>query len=238
MRLIFSLFLFVSAVLGQTSAGSITGTVSDPQQAPVAGVKVTAVNIATNVAEIVTTSSAGVYNLPSVEPGQYQITAEIAGFKKLSRGPVTVETTRVSTVDLKLEVGNVASEITVSANAPLVDDASSTVQYGIEQKVLDQLPLPNQAALGVLMTIPGVTGDPSTDEGQYHTGLITPGTGVSISGGRPGATQYQADGMTNTAIFRAASRFPSAATRCRRSQCRSTPITRSMDALAEESSTW
>src|ERR1019366_7273557 len=155
----------------------------------------------TNVIQTALASSAGVYNLPSVEPGQYRIAAETHGFKKSVRGPVTVETSRVSTVDFQLEIGDVASEISVTADAPLVEDSNSTVQYGIEQKVLDQLPLPNQAALGVLMTIPGVTGDPSTDQGAYHTGLITPGTGVSVSGGRPGATQYQADGMSNTAIF-------------------------------------
>ncbi len=164
MKAIFAIILFATAVFGQTSAGSITGTVTDPQRAAVPSAKVIAKNIATNVAQTAVSSSAGVYNMPSIEPGQYQITVECNGFKKLTRGPVTVETTRVSTVDLQLEVGNVASEVTIGANAEIVDDASSTVQYGIEQKVLDQLPLASSAALGVLLTIPGVTGDPGTDE--------------------------------------------------------------------------
>ena len=201
MKLVSLLLVFSGCAMAQTSAGSVTGSVTDAQQAMIAGAKVTVVNLATNVAQVATSGSAGIYSLPVLEPGSYRLTAEAAGFKKLLREPVVVEAGRAITLDLQLEVGNAASEITVSAAAPLVEDASSTVQYGIEQKVLDELPLPNQNALGVLLTVPGVTGDPGTDEGAYHTGIINPGTGVSISGGRPGATQFQADGVSNNASF-------------------------------------
>jgi hypothetical protein len=201
MKTILAILLFAAPVLAQTSAGSITGTVADSHGAMVPKVRIAATNVATNVTQTVVSSSTGNFNFPSVEPGQYRVTAEIEGFKRTALGPVTVETARPTTVDFKLEVGDVATQVSVSGEAPQVQDSSSTVQYGIQQQVLDTLPLPNQAALGVLLTIPGVTGDPGSDEGAYHTGLITPGTGVSVSGGRPGATQFQADGMTNTAIF-------------------------------------
>ena len=69
----------------QTNAGTITGTIFDPSQAVVDGVKVTVHNLATNVAQTATSNSAGVYSLPALEPGTYRITLEKAGFQRQGR---------------------------------------------------------------------------------------------------------------------------------------------------------
>jgi hypothetical protein len=194
-------FLVAAAAAAQTNTGSITGTVFDAQQAVVAGVRVTATHLATNVSQTAATSSAGAYRLAALTPGNYRVTAELDGFKKLVREPVRVETSSVATLDLALEVGSTATEVLVRADAPLIQESSSTIQYSINQKQLDELPLANQSALQILSTLPGVLGEPGSEQASVTTGFVTPGGGLSVSGGRMGSTQYQADGVSNNAMF-------------------------------------
>ena len=87
----FSLLLATHA-FAQTNAGQITGTVTDPHQAAVAGARITAINLATNVQQTTVSSEAGLYSLPALEPGTYRLSADLAGFNRLNREPITVET--------------------------------------------------------------------------------------------------------------------------------------------------
>ncbi len=200
-RAVCLLVISSSAALCQTNTGSITGTVFDPAQAVIAGAKLTATHIATNRSQAAATSSAGAYTLPALVPGAYRISVEMEGFKKLVREPVTVETSGVTTLDLTLEVGSTATEVLVRAEAPLIQQSSSTIQYSINQKQLDELPLANQSALQIMSTLPGVVGEPGSEQASVTTGFVTPGGGMSVSGGRMGSTQYQADGVSNNAMF-------------------------------------
>src|SRR3981189_2605735 len=136
-RLAFLLLAFSSAVFAQSNTGTITGTVLDQSQAVMNGVKITATNLGTNVAQTATTNADGVYSIPALEPGAYRLTLEKAGFKKLIREPTTVEGSGTVQLDFNLTVGNAASEIVVNADAPLVQNASSTIQYGVDLKQID-----------------------------------------------------------------------------------------------------
>lgn len=202
MKQVFIACLCLAAKLSaQTNAGSIAGTVVDPLQAIMAGVKITTVNLATNISQTTITSSAGLYTVPALEPGTYRLTAEFAGFKRLVREPVTVAAQHVVTVDLEMQVGDTSAEVTVTTEAPLVQQANATIQQGINQKAIDELPLADQNVLSVLSTVPGVVGEPGTEQPSVYTGYVAPGAGVSVAGGRPGSTQYQADGVTNNSSF-------------------------------------
>jgi hypothetical protein len=186
---------------GQTNSGKITGTVTDQQNAVLQGVKVTATNVATNISETAVSSNAGVYALPALEPGVYRITAEMTGFQKLNREGIGVETSGELTLDLQLTVGDAKTEVTVLAEAPLVQQSNSTVQYEVNGKQIDELPLQNQSALQVLSLVPGVLGSAGGEQASITTGYVTPGGGISVSGGRMGATMYQADGVNNNSLF-------------------------------------
>src|SRR5450759_4926726 len=131
-----SLMLVLTSVpsFGQTNSGKIIGTVTDQQNAVLQGVKVRATNVDTNISETAVSSHAGVYALPALEPGAYRITAEIAGFQKLNREGIRVETSGEVTLDLQLTVGDTKTEVTVLAEAPLVQQSNSTVQYEVNGK--------------------------------------------------------------------------------------------------------
>ncbi len=202
MRAITVLFpVFALSAMAQTNAGHITGTVTDQQNAVLQGVRITATNLSTNVQQTATSSNAGVFSLPALEPGAYRLTGELQGFKKLNREPITVETSGDMTVDLQLSVGDSKTEITIMADAPLVQTSNATVQYGVNRKELDELPLPNQSALQVLTLVPGVLGSGGGEQVSTSTGYVTPGGGISVGGGRMGATAYQADGVNNNSLF-------------------------------------
>src|SRR5262245_60364673 len=85
--LLISLFVAVTS-FAQQERGSITGIVSDPSGAPVAGAKVIAVNIATGVATKSVSNSTGAYVLPYLISGTYSIAAEHDGFEKLVRSGI------------------------------------------------------------------------------------------------------------------------------------------------------
>ncbi len=83
---ILSALVTAPAMLAQTNAGTITGTVYDQSKAVIDHVQVTATHLATNVVQSATTNKDGVYSLPALEPGTYRLVLEKTGFKKLSAG--------------------------------------------------------------------------------------------------------------------------------------------------------
>lgn len=200
-RSLATVFLAAMLICAQTNTGSIRGAINDPQQAAIPGVKVTATNTGTGASQSAVTSSAGIYTIPALPPGEYRLTAEMSGFKKLSRDGIRVETSGSVSLNLEMEVGSTATEITVTVDTPLVQQASSTVQYTINQKQLAELPLTDSSALNVLSLLPGVVGDPGSEQASVTTGLVTPGGGMSVSGGRMGSTNYQADGVSNNSMY-------------------------------------
>src|SRR5262245_21322965 len=96
--------LVVLAVLahGQTSTGSLTGIVEDQQQSVVPEASVIITNIQTGRVVSVQTSDAGVYSVASLQPGEYNVTVEKAGFQKERINSVFIETATTKTLNVQL----------------------------------------------------------------------------------------------------------------------------------------
>jgi hypothetical protein len=196
-----STLLAVSSLLAQSNAGQITGTVFDPTKAVIDGVTISAANIATNVTQIAITNKYGVYSLPALGPGAYRVTLEKTGFEKLVREPITVVSGSTVALDFDLTVGSTASEVTISADAPVIQTGTATIQYGVDLKQIDELPVPNQSALQVLSLLPGVQGTVGGEQTAITVNQTIPGAGLSISGSAAGTVQFQADGVSNTSFY-------------------------------------
>ena len=150
MRVLVIGFVLLAAgapVWAQTAQARITGRVLDPAGAVIPGVEVTATNVDTGVPTRVRSNEAGIYVLPFLQPGQYNLSATAAGFKKYERQGIVLETAEVVEIDLKLEVGNVTDVVEVRAEAPLLESASSTVGQFIEGKTVAEMPLAGRRAL-------------------------------------------------------------------------------------------
>src|SRR5215471_14236128 len=97
----------------QDTRGMISGTITDPQGANVAGAAVTVTNVETNVASSLVTNGSGYYEAPLLPAGEYRLTVEAPGFKKLVRPNLILAMSQQLKVDLQIEVGAVNESVTV-----------------------------------------------------------------------------------------------------------------------------
>src|ERR671913_1295268 len=119
------LTLAAAAAHAQGTASRVTGVVTDPSGAVVPGATVTLRNDATKVSFSTETTSTGQYSFESVQVGVYTVEVERQGFKKFSSPGNQVNVNQPATVDVRLEVGDVADVVTVQAAAELVQTSSS-----------------------------------------------------------------------------------------------------------------
>src|SRR5579863_5027489 len=158
-----SLFVLSPAHLQAQALSSITGTVTDSTGAVVPGAKVTATNVATNVANHSTSNSAGTYTIPDLNPGTYTVQAELTGFQASIHNGVGVEVGKASTVDVILQAGNVSQTIEVQENAITLNTTQPELGTTIENAVVQALPVELSGGRGrqidaFVFLAPGVTG--------------------------------------------------------------------------------
>src|SRR5688572_6026303 len=109
----------------QTITGAFTGTLTDPSGAVLPNAKITATNTATNVSFDGVTNTSGVYNLLFLPVGEYNLSAELTGFKKAQLGPFRLEVNQIARIDVKMEVGDTTQSVNVDAAAPVLQTEST-----------------------------------------------------------------------------------------------------------------
>jgi Carboxypeptidase regulatory-like domain len=160
---------FTPLLRGQVVSGSITGNVTDPTGAAVAGANVQATNSDTGVQLAAKSNASGYFNLSNLIAGTYKVLVSAPGFKELSREGIVVDIGSVIRLDSRLEVGNVQQMVSVTGEAPLLQTDKVELGITIDSKQLVDLPSEgrNPTALatiqaGILMS-PGNTGVPSAE---------------------------------------------------------------------------
>jgi len=138
------------------SAGSISGRVVDPSEAVVPGVSVVISNVETGVRQTTTTNSDGFYSLPALPPGQYQIEAHQSGFRPILRSGIVLATGKALEIDLKLELGEQSTAVTVTESGLHVDTADTTMGETISRTKLASVPLNGRSYTDLLALQPGV----------------------------------------------------------------------------------
>src|ERR1051326_2049933 len=155
------LILFIAtSAFAQTTNASLSGTVSDPMGARVPSVQISAKNVQTGVTLTNVTNEAGVYVFPSVQPGTYQLTAELPGFKTYVLNGIIVDVSARLTINVSLEIA--AAQETVEVTAPsdtLLAAGTASVGSVINGRQIQELPLPNRDTLGLVLTQAGLVGD-------------------------------------------------------------------------------
>jgi hypothetical protein len=183
-----------SAVFGQTYTATVTGTVVDAGGAAVPKVKVVAVNQATKLENMAETSDAGVYRIPFLPIGSYLVTAELTGFKKVTSSVIQLEVNQTARVDLKLELGAVTDEVTVTGSAPVLQTENPTVGTVISANTTVGLPLNGRNFQQLTLLIPGtITPNPSGFTGPGLQG----GQGRPfVNGNREQGNAFLLDGIS------------------------------------------
>ncbi len=208
-----SRFLFLAAVVAALlpaplfaqATGQINGIVTDTSGAVLPGVTVEATNTATGAVRSAVTGADGLYTLPLIQPGVYDVRATLSGFRVGLQEGVRVTVSETARAAFQLEVGQVTETVTVTAVATLVETANATHGIVIDQQKVVDLPLNgrNFTQLGTL--IPGVVAPPSGLGGQ--AGDATPGGfgnvtgGFNVNGMRNQSNNFLMDGATNNDTF-------------------------------------
>lgn len=134
--------LSAPAVWAQTAGdGSLQGTVTDASGAVVVGATVTATNVATNVANVRTSSSAGFFSISPLPPGTYNVTVAASGFEKLVQQNVVVDALQIRSFNPVLNVGQASQTVTVTAAPPVLDTADATIGLTMENQTYTNLPI-------------------------------------------------------------------------------------------------
>lgn len=165
-RATFLLLVVLSAALpasAQQGIAEIRGRITDPSGAALPGVLVMVRNQASGIFRQGVSTPEGTYFLAGVVPGLYEVTAELSGFRKYSRKDIRLEVGKTANVEIRLEVGGVAEELTVSADAPIVDVTSKEVGGSLTAADLVSLPSINRNFVGFIGLLPGIVPSISTE---------------------------------------------------------------------------
>src|SRR5277367_4670614 len=140
---------------GQSTYGTVDGTVTDPSGAAVAGANVTLTNVGTQEKHTQTTGSEGSYQFVNVIPGVYRLDVEKAGFKHFGRTNVVAEVQQETHVDAAMTVGQVSEVVEVTAETPLLQAETSSLGTVVEQRKANELPLNGRNIFNLITISPG-----------------------------------------------------------------------------------
>jgi hypothetical protein len=182
----------------QAVTGTILGIVKDSSGALVPGATVTLLNTRTGFSRSVVTDSHGEYTAPSVPTGAYNVTAEITGFKKVTKANVLVGVDQKVRIDVALELGAMEEVVEIQAETPLLQSSSSDLGQTVVEEQIKTLPLNGRNFVSLTRTIPGI--------GRGNVGANIDGAGslawrasasFSAQGQRTRDNNYMLDGVDN-----------------------------------------
>ena len=151
--------LLAAAPARAQSTATLQGIVTDAQAAVMPGVSITVHNTATNQDRNVVTDAAGAYVAAALAPGHYEITSHIDGFqdqkRELDLGPA-----QTVALNLKLSVGALAENVTVTGASPLIDTATVSVGQVMAEKAVQEIPLNGRHFVDLGPLMPGGSTSP------------------------------------------------------------------------------
>ncbi len=147
---------FWSVALGQTTFGSITGSVLDSSGAAIPQARVSLTNLGTKETRTQPTGNDGLYQFVNLIPGEYRIEVDKEGFRHLTRGPVVVEVGKSVRIDLAMQLGQVTQTVEVTAQTPLLQSTTSDLGQVIATRQVNELPLNGRNPMNLVALAPSV----------------------------------------------------------------------------------
>src|SRR6266403_4672425 len=190
-RSVFLCFFVTLSLHAQTAGtGAIVGTVTDSSGAVIPGATVEAVNASTGQTRMVTTGADGSYRFALLPPGSYNVKFSANGFKTVEVPKVAVNVTETPTLDQKLELGAQAEQITVEANAELIQTTNATLGGTVAGSTVTDLPLTSRNYTNIMAMASGVAAG-VTNASQ----LGTAGMDLNVNGAPTSSNNISIDGQ-------------------------------------------
>ncbi|MBV9268803.1 MAG: TonB-dependent receptor, partial [Acidobacteriaceae bacterium] len=199
------------AAFGQNAQGTILGHVTDPSGAPVTAAEVALTNIDRNVSQVTHTSDVGDYVFVDVQPGNYTLKLTAAGFKTAQATGLKLGVDQTLRQNFDLAIGTLNEQVSVQADAQMVQTDNTTVGTTFNQELISELPISGRDISNLLRVQAGASimgGGPAWAWTMH--GLNTDYLETSINGARPESISYLIDGITNNdQFFASPSNLPS-----------------------------
>lgn len=199
--------LLALPIHAQEVRATLSGIVSDPTGAPVAGASATLTSVERNTTTATQTNELGNYVFSFVNPGSYTLTVERPGFKKYLRQSIVLAAQDRARADVTLEIGEITQSVTIEADVSQLQTETASRGQVISNQLISNLPTQGRNPFQIAWSMPGVT---KTGDWRYLRSFDVGGTtGFSINGGKRGDNEVLIDGISNVRGSRSVIGVPS-----------------------------
>ena len=189
--------LWVPSLMAQSSGTSgLTGVIKDSSGATVPNVTVTLTSNATGQVRTTTTGADGAYRFVLLPPGSYKVKFAATGFKTAEVEAVTLNVTETPSLDRTLEIGAQSEEVTVSANAEVLQTQTSTLGTVVNSETVTETPLASRNYTQILSLSAGASA-PVENAAAFGKGTVD----MSVNGATSGQNNFQMDGVSIVNAF-------------------------------------
>jgi Carboxypeptidase regulatory-like domain len=196
-----AILLVCSRCPAQIATAELSGNVLDSSGAAIPNATITATNVETTIAHKTVSGKSGDYVLTDLPPGNYTLTVEVPGFRKLEQTGVDLQINQQARVDLALQVGQTAETVSVTGHPPLLEAESSSVGTVINTQLVNELPLNGRNFVQLATLSPGVNGVGESASGTIMGGSRPDdrraGNEIFSNGNREGDNNFLYDGVDN-----------------------------------------
>src|SRR5882672_3198617 len=190
------LLCFAFSANAQVAGGSIAGTVTGESGAVMPGVQISIKDLSSGLARTATTNSGGLFSVPDLSPGNYEMTASGAGFTTQVWTSISVTAGVERVLNVTMHAGDPQQVVRVAVPPALVSEPCSATCGSANSSTVRDTPLNGSdwAALATLQAgVTGVQNGSASGGGNTDRGF---GAAVSISGSRPDQNSYRLDGVS------------------------------------------
>jgi hypothetical protein len=187
----------------QSDTARLQGTVTDQNDAVIAGATVTITNMGMSREATTTTNDLGYYSVPALPAGHYKVEVSQKGFKTVVR-ELDLQVAQIGVADFKLQVGATTETVLVEAGSPVINPGDSSIGDVVEGKQIVELPLNGRNFTQLATLIPGVTrGIPTSsatganNNAETFRNGETGGAALAVNGLRPQNNNFMLDGIDN-----------------------------------------
>ncbi|MGH9203682.1 MAG: carboxypeptidase regulatory-like domain-containing protein, partial [Vicinamibacterales bacterium] len=186
-------FACAATAVAQQGTADLRGKVVDQQGAVLPGVTIVVRDQASGRFRETVSSADGSFHLSAMNPGLYEVEAELQGFKKYQQRDVRLEVGGTAQVTLTLDVGTVTESVTVTGESPIVDTTTQEIGGRISAQEFIDTPSFNRNFAGYLGMLPGVVATISATTFGADS--------ISVAGQNVRNVNYTMDGSNNNDTF-------------------------------------
>src|SRR5271163_4973054 len=166
--------LMGTPLAAQSTFGSVSGTVTDASGAAVADAQVTLTSTATSAKQTYATGADGLYSFVNLNPGNYRLDVEKAGFKHVKRESVVVQVQQAVRIDVIMEIGAVSQTVEVTAETPLLTPTDTSLGQVIDQRETNEIPLNGRNVFSLITLSPAAIAGGSGSGGATGGSQVGP----------------------------------------------------------------